>query len=152
MYRPHTLCLQSATPLCVPGNTPPISLIVVPPSSPPPRTAVGYRVFLGNGRYFVSSDVGGGKMQWYGFHKEPAGGTGEPGRERWSRDMAVSPRGGLAATTLLLVAARRRHRWVGMWRAATGPELQCRAAAAASRLRLAALLCSACLYLIGFAG
>ena len=25
---------------------------------------VGYRVFLGNGQYFVSSDVGNGKMQW----------------------------------------------------------------------------------------
>lgn len=25
---------------------------------------VGYRVFLGNGQYFVSSDVGEGKMQW----------------------------------------------------------------------------------------
>lgn len=25
---------------------------------------VGYRVFLGNAQYFVSSDVGGGKMQW----------------------------------------------------------------------------------------
>ncbi len=49
------------------------------PHTPPPPPAVGYRVFLGNGRYFVSSDVGGGKMQWYGFHKEPAGGTGE----RW---------------------------------------------------------------------
>ena len=36
--------------------------------------AARYRVFLGNGRYFVSSDVGGGKMQWYAFHKEPAGG------------------------------------------------------------------------------
>ena len=35
---------------------------------------VGYRVFLGNSQYFVSSDVGGGKMQWYAFHKEPAGG------------------------------------------------------------------------------
>lgn len=34
---------------------------------------VGYRVFLGNGKYFVSSDVGAGKMQWYGFHKEPQG-------------------------------------------------------------------------------
>jgi hypothetical protein len=41
-----------------------------------PPAAVGYRVFLGNGKYFVSSDVGGGKMQWYGFHKEPANGTG----------------------------------------------------------------------------
>lgn len=36
-------------------------------------SACRYRVFLGNGRYFVSSDVGGGKMQWYAFHKEPAG-------------------------------------------------------------------------------
>jgi len=26
---------------------------------------VGYRVFLGNGQYFVSSDVGEGKMQWW---------------------------------------------------------------------------------------
>ena len=26
---------------------------------------VGYRVFLGNGQYFVTSDVGGGKMQWW---------------------------------------------------------------------------------------
>jgi zeaxanthin epoxidase len=34
-------------------------------------------VFLGNGKYFVSSDVGGGKMQWYAFNKEPADGTGE---------------------------------------------------------------------------
>ncbi|MEW5315554.1 MAG: hypothetical protein WDW38_006974 [Sanguina aurantia] len=36
---------------------------------------VGYRVFLGNKQYFVSSDVGGGKMQWYAFHKEAAGGS-----------------------------------------------------------------------------
>lgn len=43
---------------------------------------VGYRVFLGNGKYFVSSDVGGGKMQWYGFHKEPAGGQDEEGQCR----------------------------------------------------------------------
>lgn len=41
--------------------------------TPPDIDTVGYRVFLGNGQYFVSSDVGGGKMQWYGFHKEPAG-------------------------------------------------------------------------------
>ena len=41
--------------------------------TPPDIDTVGYRVFLGNGKYFVSSDVGGGKMQWYGFHKEPAG-------------------------------------------------------------------------------
>uniref|UniRef100_A0A2P2MN04 Zeaxanthin epoxidase, chloroplastic n=1 Tax=Rhizophora mucronata TaxID=61149 RepID=A0A2P2MN04_RHIMU len=38
---------------------------------------VGYRVFLGHKQYFVSSDVGAGKMQWYAFHKEPPGGTDE---------------------------------------------------------------------------
>ncbi|XP_007047261.2 PREDICTED: zeaxanthin epoxidase, chloroplastic isoform X2 [Theobroma cacao] len=37
--------------------------------------SVGYRVFLGHKQYFVSSDVGAGKMQWYAFHKEPAGGV-----------------------------------------------------------------------------
>lgn len=40
--------------------------------------SVGYRVFLGHKQYFVSSDVGGGKMQWYAFHKEPAGGIDPP--------------------------------------------------------------------------
>ncbi|KAL2643339.1 hypothetical protein R1flu_010926 [Riccia fluitans] len=40
---------------------------------------VGYRVFLGNRKYFVSSDVGHGKMQWYAFHNEPAGGVDPPG-------------------------------------------------------------------------
>ncbi|KAG4933547.1 hypothetical protein AAZX31_17G167300 [Glycine max] len=39
---------------------------------------VGYRVFLGHKQYFVSSDVGAGKMQWYAFHKEPPGGVDEP--------------------------------------------------------------------------
>lgn len=34
-----------------------------------------YRVFLGHKQYFVSSDVGAGKMQWYAFHNEPTGGT-----------------------------------------------------------------------------
>jgi len=50
--------------------------------TPPDIDTVGYRVFLGNGKYFVSSDVGGGKMQWYGFHKEAAGGTDEPGKQK----------------------------------------------------------------------
>ncbi|KAH7520179.1 hypothetical protein FEM48_Zijuj08G0116900 [Ziziphus jujuba var. spinosa] len=39
---------------------------------------VGYRVFLGHKQYFVSSDVGAGKMQWYAFHKEPPGGVDSP--------------------------------------------------------------------------
>lgn len=40
--------------------------------------SVGYRVFLGHKQYFVSSDVGAGKMQWYAFHNEPPGGTDVP--------------------------------------------------------------------------
>ncbi|XP_031254414.1 zeaxanthin epoxidase, chloroplastic isoform X1 [Pistacia vera] len=39
---------------------------------------VGYRVFLGHKQYFVSSDVGAGKMQWYAFHNEPPGGVDGP--------------------------------------------------------------------------
>ncbi|KAK4367746.1 hypothetical protein RND71_011538 [Anisodus tanguticus] len=39
---------------------------------------VGYRVFLGHKQYFVSSDVGAGKMQWYAFYNEPAGGVDSP--------------------------------------------------------------------------
>ncbi|OVA20869.1 Monooxygenase [Macleaya cordata] len=34
---------------------------------PPYIDTVGYRVFLGLNQYFVASDVGDGKMQWYGF-------------------------------------------------------------------------------------
>lgn len=40
--------------------------------------SVGYRVFLGHKQYFVSSDVGAGKMQWYAFYNEPAGGVDGP--------------------------------------------------------------------------
>jgi zeaxanthin epoxidase len=50
--------------------------------TPPDIDTVGYRVFLGNGKYFVSSDVGDGKMQWYGFHKEPEGGKDVEGRKK----------------------------------------------------------------------
>ncbi|CAA0840960.1 Zeaxanthin epoxidase- chloroplastic [Striga hermonthica] len=39
---------------------------------------VGYRVFLGHKQYFVSSDVGGGKMQWYAFYNESPGGVDKP--------------------------------------------------------------------------
>jgi zeaxanthin epoxidase len=37
-----------------------------------------YQVFLGHKQYFVSSDVGAGKMQWYAFHQEHAGGVNTP--------------------------------------------------------------------------
>ncbi|CAK0785225.1 hypothetical protein CVIRNUC_008431 [Coccomyxa viridis] len=50
--------------------------------TPPDIDTVGYRVFLGNRQYFVSSDVGDGKMQWYAFHKEAAGGKDEPGTQK----------------------------------------------------------------------
>jgi zeaxanthin epoxidase len=50
--------------------------------TPPDIDTVAYRVFLGNRQYFVSSDVGGGKMQWYAFHNEPAGGTDQEGHRK----------------------------------------------------------------------
>ncbi|KAE7999617.1 hypothetical protein FH972_004025 [Carpinus fangiana] len=40
--------------------------------------SVGYRVFLGHKQYFVSSDVGAGKMQWYAFYNEAPGGVDGP--------------------------------------------------------------------------
>lgn len=49
---------------------------------PPDIETVGYRVFLGHKQYFVSSDVGAGKMQWYAFHKEPPGGTDVPNGQK----------------------------------------------------------------------
>ncbi|KAI3982314.1 hypothetical protein MKX01_037847 [Papaver californicum] len=46
---------------------------------PPYINTIGYRVFLGFNQYFAATDIGGGKMQWYGFHKEPPGNTDPPG-------------------------------------------------------------------------
>ena len=40
--------------------------------TPPDIDTVGYRVFLGNRQYFVSSDVGGGKMQWWAAWPAPS--------------------------------------------------------------------------------
>jgi zeaxanthin epoxidase len=50
--------------------------------TPPDIDVVGYRVFLGNRKYFVSSDVGQGRMQWYAFHAEPAGGDDADGQRK----------------------------------------------------------------------
>ncbi|KAK9862809.1 hypothetical protein WJX84_001231 [Apatococcus fuscideae] len=50
--------------------------------TPPDIDTVGYRVFLGNRQYFVSSDVGDGMMQWYAFHHEPAGGKDPHGQQK----------------------------------------------------------------------
>ncbi|XP_059651795.1 zeaxanthin epoxidase, chloroplastic-like isoform X2 [Cornus florida] len=49
---------------------------------PPYIDSIGYRVFLGLNRYFVASDVGKGKMQWYAFHKESPINTDPPGGEK----------------------------------------------------------------------
>ena len=38
---------------------------------------VGYKVFLGRRKYFVSVDVGGGRIQWYAFLNIPPGGVPE---------------------------------------------------------------------------
>ncbi|GFY92135.1 zeaxanthin epoxidase [Actinidia rufa] len=48
---------------------------------PPYVDTVGYRVFLGSNQYFVASDVGSGKMQWYAFHKEAPMNDDPPGKK-----------------------------------------------------------------------
>ncbi|XP_061356894.1 zeaxanthin epoxidase, chloroplastic-like isoform X2 [Gastrolobium bilobum] len=45
---------------------------------PPYIDTIGYRVFLGLNQYFVASDVGHGKMQWYAFHGVPHSSTPFP--------------------------------------------------------------------------
>ena len=55
--------------------------------TPPDIDTVGYRVFLGNRQYFVSSDVGDGMMQWYAFKHSPEGecpGSSHDGYDRHS--------------------------------------------------------------------
>ena len=42
---------------------------------------VGYKVFLGRRKYFVSVDVGGGRIQWYAFLNIPPGGVPESSRK-----------------------------------------------------------------------
>ncbi|XP_058225178.1 zeaxanthin epoxidase, chloroplastic-like isoform X3 [Rhododendron vialii] len=49
---------------------------------PPYIDTVGYRVFLGANQYFVASDVGSGKMQWYAFHKEAPMNHDPPGDKK----------------------------------------------------------------------
>ncbi|KAA8515722.1 hypothetical protein F0562_018667 [Nyssa sinensis] len=50
---------------------------------PPYIDTIGYRTFLGLNQYFVASDVGKGKMQWYAFHKSPM--NADPPREKKER-------------------------------------------------------------------
>lgn len=49
------------------GYTCHTGLAKYPPSY---KNSIGYVVYLGPNRDFVATDVGGGKMQWYAFHKE----------------------------------------------------------------------------------
>ena len=49
------------------------------PSPPNPQNSFSTK---GHKQYFVSSDVGDGKMQWYGFHEEPAGGEDAEGGKK----------------------------------------------------------------------
>uniref|UniRef100_A0A7S2TAZ3 FAD-binding domain-containing protein n=1 Tax=Chloropicon roscoffensis TaxID=1461544 RepID=A0A7S2TAZ3_9CHLO len=44
--------------------------------------SIGYQVYLGNGQYFVASDVGEGRTQWYAFHKQTSGIKDESGDVR----------------------------------------------------------------------
>lgn len=50
---------------------------VMPPESPFFRSEgyfdAGYKVYIGPGKYFVTSDVGAGRIQWYAFLALPAG-------------------------------------------------------------------------------
>uniref|UniRef100_A0A7S2WZ25 FAD-binding domain-containing protein n=1 Tax=Chloropicon primus TaxID=1764295 RepID=A0A7S2WZ25_9CHLO len=57
---------------------------------------IGYQVYLGNGQYFVASDVGEGKTQWYAFKAQEPGIKDESGDVRgnllelfkdWSADV-----------------------------------------------------------------
>ncbi|KAJ0094907.1 hypothetical protein Patl1_17286 [Pistacia atlantica] len=46
-----------------------------------------YRVFIGLNQYFVASDVGNGKMQWYAFYKQPPMKTDPPGGKLISKKL-----------------------------------------------------------------
>jgi zeaxanthin epoxidase len=50
---------------------------VMPPDSPFYKSEgyfdVGYKVYIGPGKYFVTSDVGSGRIQWYAFLALPPG-------------------------------------------------------------------------------
>ena len=72
--------------------------------TPPDIDVVGYRVFLGTGKYFVSSDVGDGKMQWYAFSKEAAGGDDPEGGRK---DRLLDVFGGWTDAVTDLVRATR---------------------------------------------
>jgi len=51
----------------------------------------GYKVYIGPGKYFVTSDVGNGRVQWYSFLAQPPG-TGRA-RDTWEGDASSEAEG-----------------------------------------------------------
>lgn len=74
------------------------------------RESVAYKIYLGRKQYFVCSDVGDGRLQWYAFLGEPAGGAQEPNKlERLASkfaDWSSEVRAILAATVEAEVGKR----------------------------------------------
>ncbi|TQD98380.1 hypothetical protein C1H46_015981 [Malus baccata] len=66
----------------------PLFLVVIrkKPKGSAIRTPRTVPSIFGHKQYFVSSDVGAGKMQWYAFHNEAPGGVDSPsGRITWGK-------------------------------------------------------------------
>ena len=51
---------------------------------------VGYQVYIGPGKYFVTSDVGRGRTQWYAFLALPAGSKSRASNKDYLRDLFSS--------------------------------------------------------------
>ncbi len=51
---------------------------------------VGYQVYIGPGKYFVTSDVGRGRTQWYAFLALPAGSKSRASNKEYLRDLFSS--------------------------------------------------------------
>lgn len=63
-------------------------------------------MFLGHKQYFVSSDVGGGKMQWYAFYNEAPGGVDDENGKYTS----LLSHGSTAAFESIYVIASRKFK------------------------------------------
>jgi len=55
---------------------------------------VGYQVYIGPGKYFVTSDVGRGRTQWYAFLALPAGSKSRASNKEYLRDLFSSGKEG----------------------------------------------------------
>ncbi|OVA20868.1 Monooxygenase [Macleaya cordata] len=77
---------------------------------PPYIDTVGYRVFLGLNQYFVALDVGGGKMQWCAFHKEPPGNYDPPeGKFRTKKKRLLELFGSWCSEVTTLISETQEH-------------------------------------------